>query len=58
VNVQTSQTGMRNYYRASIIENGSSLNVFCIKIDFLLVSNKIALVKIDVEGHELAVLPV
>ena len=56
VNVPTSQTGMHNYYRASIIKNDSSLNVFCIKIDSLLLSNKIALVKIDVEGHELAVL--
>lgn len=56
VKVPIFQTGMRNYYRASITENGSSLRVFCITIDSLFLRNKISLVKIDVEGHELEVL--
>ena len=46
--------GMKNYYQAMIVQDNSheSLRVFSFPVDVLKVSNKISLIKIDVEGYE------
>jgi FkbM family methyltransferase len=49
-------TGLKNYYMASISEGDTGLDVFCMTIDSLPLSHPIRLVKIDVEGNELQVL--
>jgi FkbM family methyltransferase len=50
------QSGLQNYYQASISENSADLSVMSIPIDSLSIPHSIKLVKIDVEGHELQVL--
>ena len=50
------ETGLKNYYRAFLSENKTDLNVFCIPIDSLPLNNRIKMIKIDTEGHELSVL--
>jgi len=50
-------TGLDNYYRAHISNSSrSGLNVLSLTIDSLRLPNKISLVKIDAEDHELHVL--
>jgi FkbM family methyltransferase len=50
------ETGLKNYYRASLSEKETDLNVFCIPIDSLPLNHRIKMIKIDTEGHELSVL--
>lgn len=49
-------TGLRNYYEAHLTNDGSALKVITLPLDILNIPHAIKLVKIDVEGHELAVL--
>ena len=49
-------TGLRNYFMASISENKTGIDVYGISIDSLSFFKQIQMVKIDVEGHELQVL--
>lgn len=49
-------TGLRNYYMASISDKETGLDVFCMSIDSLPLFHPIRLIKIDVEGNELLVL--
>ena len=50
-------TGLKNYYEAHIESlSTSSLSVLSISIDSLHMNQKISLVKIDTEGHELFVI--
>lgn len=51
-------SGLDNYYRAHLSNGapGSGLEVFCLPIDSLELPKSIRLVKIDAEGHELAVI--
>lgn len=53
----TLSTGLTNYYQAAI-KNGAacSLSVLALPIDSLGIAAKVRLIKIDVEGHELAAL--
>jgi FkbM family methyltransferase len=48
--------GMKNYYRAHITGSGRGLSILTVAIDALDLPHAVALAKIDVEGHELAVL--
>lgn len=50
------RSGLKNYYMASLTNNKTGLDVFCIPIDSLPIYNAISIVKIDTEGHELQVL--
>jgi FkbM family methyltransferase len=50
------KSGLKNYYMASLTNNKTGLDVFCIPIDSLPIYNSISIVKIDAEGHELQVL--
>lgn len=53
------ETGLRNYYQARLVAGETvqpNLKVLTIRIDSLGIPQKVALVKIDVEGHELGVL--
>lgn len=48
--------GMKNYYRAHISASARGLSILTIAVDALALPNRVALAKIDVEGHEPAVL--
>jgi FkbM family methyltransferase len=48
--------GMTNYYMAHLSERPSELAILTIPVDALGLSQRVKLAKIDVEGHELAVL--
>jgi FkbM family methyltransferase len=50
-----SVNGIDNLYECNISENGD-LKVVCLPIDCICSNQKVSLVKIDVEGHELQVL--
>jgi FkbM family methyltransferase len=47
--------GLANFYQAHVSDEGAGLNVMTLTIDSLPLENPISLVKIDVEGHEAAV---
>jgi FkbM family methyltransferase len=49
-------SGLRNYYTAAISEQASDLAVFGYPLDAIRAETRIALVKIDAEGHEHSVL--
>jgi len=49
-------TGLTNYYMAKLSNDQKQFSVLCMPIDTLDISDKVALAKIDVEGHEEAVL--
>jgi len=49
------ETGICNYYQARISNEGD-FPVLCMKLDAIPILGKVALVKIDVEGHDLQVL--
>jgi FkbM family methyltransferase len=49
-------TGLDNYYMAKLSPEKCDLKVLCIKIDSLSICQRICLVKIDAEGHDLAAL--
>ena len=49
-------SGLDNYYMAHLTENESSLKVYCMPIDYFNFPKTVKFVKIDVEGHEIAVL--
>jgi FkbM family methyltransferase len=50
------RTGLRNYYRAQLGSGPPDVNALCLPIDGLELPVRVALVKIDAEGHELSVL--
>lgn len=50
------KTGAENPYEAHLSEETSDLSVLCVPVDSLGLERAIQLVKIDVEGHELAAL--
>lgn len=51
------ETGLRNYYEARLSDaGGSSFSVLTVPIDRLAIEARVALVKIDAEDHESAVL--
>jgi FkbM family methyltransferase len=49
-------TGLPNYYRAHLGDGPPDVNTLCVPIDALQLRTRVAFVKIDAEGHELAVL--
>lgn len=49
-------TGLDNYYMARITTNNPTIEILCLSIDSLNLSECIRLVKIDAEGHDLQVL--
>jgi FkbM family methyltransferase len=49
-------TGLPNYYRAQLGQGSADVATLCIPIDTLQLPARVALAKIDAEGHELAVL--
>jgi FkbM family methyltransferase len=50
-------TGLDNYYRAHLSnESSDSIAVLCIPIDSLCIDQRISVIKIDAEGHDLSVL--
>ncbi len=49
-------TGLLNYYQAHMTDADTGLSVLTISLDSLCILNRISLVKIDTEGHELFVL--
>ena len=54
---KSSDTGQRNYYEAHLTSrNESELQVLTVSLDAIQISQPVRLIKIDAEGHELAVL--
>jgi FkbM family methyltransferase len=47
-------TGGTNPYMAHLTEDGADVSVLCVPVDSLGIQHTIRLIKIDVEGHELA----
>jgi FkbM family methyltransferase len=54
--VPTLENGLANRYMARLSEGGGELKVLCMPVDALVMPHRVTLVKIDVEGHELAAL--
>ena len=54
--VPTGEMGLKDYYMAHLTDSTSHQQVFCLSIDSLQIEQVISLIKIDTEGHELAVL--
>ncbi len=54
--VPTGETGLKDYYMAHLTDSTSHQQVFCLLIDSLQIKQQVSLIKIDTEGHELAVL--
>jgi len=53
MNVPICESGLSNYYQASISQNDPcQVRVLTVSLDSLDIRNRISLVKIDVEGHE------
>lgn len=49
-------TGLKNYYEAELTEGGGDVSVMTLSVDRLGLEGRVALAKIDAEGHERAVL--
>lgn len=49
-------SGLRNYYRAQLGDGPPDVQALCLPVDGLELPARVALVKIDAEGHELSVL--
>jgi FkbM family methyltransferase len=49
-------SGLANFYQARLTESATGLSVLCLPVDSLPLPRRIALAKIDAEGHEGAVL--
>jgi FkbM family methyltransferase len=49
-------TGLKNYYRAALTAEASELEVLTVALDALAIDRRIALIKIDTEGHDPIVL--
>ena len=56
MSIPSFETGLQNYYMASVTTEAVGLSVVAIPIDSLQFPSRIALAKIDVEGHELSAL--
>jgi FkbM family methyltransferase len=56
ISIPTFETGLKNYYQASIDEQASGLQVVTIAVDSLSLRKRIRLIKIDAEGHDYTVL--
>ena len=54
--IPTFETGLKNYFEANITNKKTDITAMCIPIDNFSIPQKIKLVKIDTEGHELSVL--
>ena len=56
MSISTFSSGLRNFYQAHLTSaSENSLQVLTLNLDALKCDNKIALVKIDAEGHELGI---
>jgi len=56
ISIPRFDSGLNNYYEASLTQSNDGLQVMTLSIDSLRLPCTIRLVKIDVEGHELSVL--
>jgi FkbM family methyltransferase len=50
------ETGLSNYYQATVTERATGLEVMTVALDSLAIRHRVRLIKIDAEGHEPAVL--
>ena len=48
--------GVKNYYQATVTAEGLDARVLAITLDSLAIAPRVALIKIDAEGHEVAVI--
>lgn len=53
INIPEFESGLSNYYQASLTNNSNGLSVLCFSIDSLNICDPVKLVKIDAEGHEI-----
>lgn len=48
--------GLDNYYMANLTKEPTELSVLCLPVDSLNIPERITLIKVDVEGHEISAL--
>jgi FkbM family methyltransferase len=56
MNIPRFDTGLDNFYMAQLTDDAGALSVLCVTIDGLDLHQPVRLVKVDAEGHEVAVL--
>jgi FkbM family methyltransferase len=56
IRIPASETGLKNYYRATVAAAESGLQIMAIALDSLALSHPVRLIKIDAEGHDPVVL--
>lgn len=56
IEIPNFQSGLRNYYRAAITPAGAGLTVVTQRLDALELPHRVALIKVDAEGHDVQVL--
>lgn len=56
MDIPQSSSGVDNYYQAHLVKSNTTHSVLCLPLDHFDFPDKIKLVKIDAEGHELHVL--
>ena len=54
--VPSNEVGAKNYYRASVAEDGGDFDVLCLSLKSFELPRPIAFVKLVAEGHELSIL--
>ena len=54
--IPTFDTGLKNYYQASLVPTASALRVLTVALDALGLPQRVSVVKIDAEGHDHVVL--
>ena len=56
ISIPRADTGLDNFYMAKLTNDTNELAVFCFPIDSIKIPNRVTLIKLDVEGHELPAL--
>jgi FkbM family methyltransferase len=56
ITIPPQSNGSENYYQAHLTDAATGLTVLCLPVDALALPHRVRLVKIDAEGHEMAVL--
>jgi FkbM family methyltransferase len=56
IQIPSFETGLKNYYEATVTTHESALQVMTVALDSLALNHNIRLIKIDAEGHDSVVL--
>lgn len=56
MSIPSFDTGLKNFYMAHVTAGQGELQIMTLAVDSLAIANRVSMVKIDAEGHEMAVL--